>query len=483
MQKNVERDVSSVQTAIAWLAENLPEGGSLQQAAREYVQNVETEQEGSPFLTVVTRTQGKRNDMLQEMLLCLMGQTDSDFEVLLMGHNMTPQQQADVEALIQRQPASLRQKIRLIPVTGGTRSTPLNVGFREAKGCYIAALDDDDLVFDNWVESFHTLAREKPGKLLHCYSVFQIWDVTQTDAGMLLRSIGPYNTLYCEKFNFTRQMEVNRCPLMSVAFPAKAFHEYGIHFDEALNTTEDWDFLMRTAFLVGVADSENVTSIYRIWENTERSTTLYSQEEWEDTRQKIMSKYKAHPLFLWGRDLLKENNGDIHSFDHTYNEAHACISYLYFSGNGEFEEDNKLERQPSKESDEGFCYTFEGKGLLKDVTHIRIDPDGYGGLVIGDLKIKVDFENGSSKYFGHTDVRSNGYSLGDRFVFIKTDPQIILSFQEPCSVEAVHVGFSVSWEITEEIMMKTVYRFDIPRRVLFTAKKLFHTVCEKLFHG
>lgn len=309
MSNKSEKDVSSVHSAMAWLAENLPAGGKLQQAAWEYVKGTETCQEGSPFLTVVIRTQGKRNEMLQEVLLCLMGQTDPDFEVLIMGHNMEPQQEADVEALIQRQPTSLRQKIRLIPVNGGTRSVPLNAGFQEAKGSYIAALDDDDLVFDHWVESFHELARNHFGKLLHSYSVDQSWKVIQSEAGALLRSVSSYRTLYCENFHFVRQMRYNRCPLMSVAFPAKVFHEYGVRFDESLNTLEDWDFLMRTVFLVGVADCENVTSIYRIWENAERSATLFDKDEWENARQKIMRRYETLPMFLRGVDLTKEEEG------------------------------------------------------------------------------------------------------------------------------------------------------------------------------
>ena len=42
--------------------------------------------EDAPFLSVITRTQGKRPEMLRETLLSLVGQTDEDFEVLLIGH-------------------------------------------------------------------------------------------------------------------------------------------------------------------------------------------------------------------------------------------------------------------------------------------------------------------------------------------------------------------------------------------------------------
>ena len=38
-----------------------------------------------PFLSVITRTQGRRPDRLREMLLSLAAQTDEDFELLLVG--------------------------------------------------------------------------------------------------------------------------------------------------------------------------------------------------------------------------------------------------------------------------------------------------------------------------------------------------------------------------------------------------------------
>ena len=38
---------------------------------------------------------------------------------------------------------------------------------------------------------------------------------------------------------------------MAVAFPRGIFHDLGLRFDESLPTVEDWDFLVRTAGLVG----------------------------------------------------------------------------------------------------------------------------------------------------------------------------------------------------------------------------------------
>jgi SAM-dependent methyltransferase len=42
-----------------------------------------------PFLSIVTRTQGKRAQALVEMFTCLAGQTVIDFEILIMGHRLS----------------------------------------------------------------------------------------------------------------------------------------------------------------------------------------------------------------------------------------------------------------------------------------------------------------------------------------------------------------------------------------------------------
>ena len=41
-----------------------------------------------PFLSIVTRTQGRRPQCLEDMLTCLAGQTVRDFEVVLMCHQV-----------------------------------------------------------------------------------------------------------------------------------------------------------------------------------------------------------------------------------------------------------------------------------------------------------------------------------------------------------------------------------------------------------
>lgn len=252
-----------------------------------------------PFLSVVMRTQGLRPDCLRDVLLSLAGQTDTDFEVLLVGHNLTPEAQNIVESLIQVTPVSLRQRIRLLNAENGTRATPLNVGFAAASGQYIAMLDDDDIVFGHWVETYHQLAKDYPGTLLRTVCVTQ--DTEQLPAitgGSVARAAGAFERRYPDHFNLYQHLSANYTPCMAVAYPRSVFHDLGLRFDENLSTTEDWDFMMRAALICGVASSPEITSIYRLWSNRPNSQTQHAKDEWRANEARIRQRLDELPAIL-----------------------------------------------------------------------------------------------------------------------------------------------------------------------------------------
>lgn len=255
--------------------------------------------EAPPFLTVVTRTQGKRLDTLRETLLCLSAQTCQDFEVLVVGHRLNLRQQLAVEAVISDQHEAMRAKIRLVKVDRGERAAPLNCAFEQARGLYVAMLDDDDLVFGHWVETFHDLHEHNPGKLLRATAVSQTWDKVEVDGSATAsRSKSGYSADYPETFDLFDHLVENRSPLHSLAFPRSLYRELGFRFDETLTTAEDWDFIIRTAPLAGVACSSEVTCIYRRWENAASSYTEHDQQEWTANYRHTLRKIDAVPLLL-----------------------------------------------------------------------------------------------------------------------------------------------------------------------------------------
>jgi len=245
----------------------------------------------APFLTIITRTQGRRPHTLVEVLTCLAAQSDNDFEVLLLGHRLDADERDLVLGLLEDCPAWLRGRIRYIAVEQGNRTRPLQLGFAAARGAYVAMLDDDDIVFAHWVESFRALSRLEPGRVLRGNTVVQVVDKVEVQGIGGLRAAAAPEVRYPKKFNFFEHILENRSPPMTLAFPRQLIAFEGIRFDETLTTTEDWDFFMRCAAVAGVADGAGITSVYRWWASGESSRTVHRTSEWQANHYRIWKNW------------------------------------------------------------------------------------------------------------------------------------------------------------------------------------------------
>jgi len=268
------------------------------------------------FLSVITRTQGNRPVTLRQVLESLDEQTDGGFELLLMAHNVPGDVAAGLYALLAEFP-SLSEKTRILPVMGGTRTKPLQAGFEAARGRYIAILDDDDLVYPNWVSAFRDLADAHGGKVLHTYVLAQEWSEAAGAAG-------PELWTHCRDFSLPDQLAVNNCPPLSVAFPREAFHEKGVRFDESLTTTEDWDYLMRAVFACGVADSPEVTGLYRLWTGW-NARAAHDEAEWDKNRRKIIQKFLDDPP-PFDKDDVRETIRTLDALHRELEALHATLA-------------------------------------------------------------------------------------------------------------------------------------------------------------
>ena len=270
------------------------------------IKEQESENASSPFLSVIMRTQGKRYDMLKEVLLCMQGQTDTDFEIILVLHNGDTEGQASVERLLQMQPPEMRGKIRYEVLNGGTRTAPLNLGASLSRGAYIAMLDDDDLVFDNWVENYHRAATKKAGCVIRAYGCTQVWTSRESDGGTpVLRADSTVENRYCRPFDLVAHLSDNNTPISCVAIPTFCYQRLGIRFDDELTTAEDWDFIMRCILTVGVYDTHQLTFVYRLWNGTDSSHTVHQQDEWDSNRRRICDKLDQMPILTNRRQLLQ----------------------------------------------------------------------------------------------------------------------------------------------------------------------------------
>ncbi|MCS5722018.1 glycosyltransferase family 2 protein [Herbiconiux sp. CPCC 203407] len=259
---------------------------------------VATTEPERPFLSVVMRTQGTRIASMREAFLSLAGQDDTDFEVVVVGHRLGQTELKDVERAIEDNPAWLRDRVRLLKVDHGNRVIPLNLGFAASTGKYIAILDDDDVPFANWVSTFASLARDRPGAIARAVAVRQDIVSVSVLGRPGVRTEGPPERMFPGTFDFLEHLSYNSTPPVSVAFPRGPFHDLKIRFDETLETTEDWDYLMRVAAITGVASSPLVTSIYHWWKTGQSSRTDHSQEAWDKNHAAILRKLDETTMLL-----------------------------------------------------------------------------------------------------------------------------------------------------------------------------------------
>lgn len=260
---------------------------------------VEPSASRSPFLTVLLRTQGQRLEPLRDALLSLAAQTDRDFNVVVIGHDVAPSEASLVRTVIEDYAAILPSPAEFVLVEGGTRSRPLNTGFALATGSYICVVDDDDLVFANWVEEFHKTAAGSPSQLLRAQTATQqitteVWHSGEQG----FRTLSWPLAEYAPNFNQLDHLSANRSPFMSVAFPRELFADFGVQADEQLDVCEDWDLILRGSFLLGVVDVPALTAIYHRWQSGASSYTRHSESTWRKSERRVLEKLDASALIL-----------------------------------------------------------------------------------------------------------------------------------------------------------------------------------------
>ena len=265
---------------------------------------------GAPFLTVVVRTQGQRLATLEDNLLSLAAQTCQDFEVLVVCHNVLPDDAVGVSAVIDTFPLSMASRIRRIDVSGGGRSRPLNVGVTEAHGRYVAFLDDDDVAFGRWVEMFHRVASSHPQAVGWTQVAWQPVDQVICADRAAWRTAAP-QTIFAAEFDLFSHLCQNGTPNCGLAIPTACFREEGLHFREDLDVLEDWDMLLQVAQLRPIRSTGCRTALYRRGMSG-NSGEMHPFGDWERAADIVLGALDATSFVLRGeylpafRDAMEE---------------------------------------------------------------------------------------------------------------------------------------------------------------------------------
>lgn len=391
-----------------------------------------------PFLSVVVRTQGKRIDGLREALLCLYAQEDQDFEIILIAHKASEKNIKIIEEILEDQDEEWRTKIRFYKLNKGTRTTPLNYGSAHAWGKYVAFFDDDDILFSNWTQEFKSISTYNEGRILHSYAFAQDWE--QIDH-LGYCAISAPAARYCYPFDLIKQLSVNRCPLMTIAFPTYIFQKVGVIFDETLNVTEDWEYFMRTAFLCGVTDADKPTAIYRFWKNIETSATLHDQNNWDITYKKIQENYNRHSVILPSGNIEKIINlstcgNSLIQPATQVNNGVEMMSQLFYSKGDRFS-DNQSMWAPNLDCMPGFNIKYSFNEKTNEYVAMRFDLCEEGYFKLTNFSIDILFTNKETKTLTLRDCIHNGIEKKDSVLFVNPDPEIIWEINDSRVVDEV----------------------------------------------
>jgi len=253
----------------------------------------------SPFLSVITRTTGNRSTLVGT-LACLSGQTDADFEILLMVNTDDSDDRDSVLDLVASFDESFRDRIRVDVSDEMHRVAPLNRALDLARGRYITVLDDDDFVFGDWVEQFHRAADEHPGAVVRCRAVDQHIDTVGGGAD----GVGPavatsgFEAPYRSTFDLASHFAGGQSPQGTLAVPHEALDTFNLRFDEAMVVCEDIEFYLRVTSICGVVDTATFGMVYRRWTDRFASQHTVAPEVWEQAIQEIVRRFDAGPMLM-----------------------------------------------------------------------------------------------------------------------------------------------------------------------------------------
>lgn len=252
-------------------------------------------------LSVLVRTQGLRNAMLEEALTCLAAQTVETLEVIVLVHNDDEVACKAVADTVQSFDPSFADRVTVLPVSGGGRAAPLNRGLEACCGRYVAFLDDDDLVTADWAEAFLAAVERAPGKVVRsvsCSRYVRRAEPAESAMGAVPVTLTRPTREFARSFDLLTHLVANQTPVSSFAIPRALHAELGLSFDETLPVCEDWEMLVRAALVVGVEDTGRITSIYQRWEDAGTTAPAPSTEVWPEAHHTMIRALDGAPLLL-----------------------------------------------------------------------------------------------------------------------------------------------------------------------------------------
>ncbi len=237
---------------------------------------------GEAPVSVVVRTRN-RPALVREALESLRGQTARPAQVVLVN---------DGGASVAGLEASFRGafEVTLEELSQGRgRSHAANRGVSLASRELVAFLDDDDLSYPDHLERLVKAHRSGPEPVVYSDAVTVVY-------GRREESWEPrHRTLqYSLDFDPDYLLLANYIPLHTLLLPGALFIRVG-GFDEKLDYSEDWDFLIRLSFETAFRHLRAVTCEYRVFEGADGDPfhVPAGQAAFQRARAEIYARYAS----------------------------------------------------------------------------------------------------------------------------------------------------------------------------------------------
>lgn len=186
----------------------------------------------SPAVSVIIRTQPNRTSLIRSSVASVLGQSQSDLQLILVedgGHSY--------DALVSE---ISDNRLHYVPLPKVGRSVAANTGLSHCIGRYVNFLDDDDLFFDNHIETLLGALEANPSyRVAYANAVELNSEVIRTAEDTVVRLEADYFKFFVNRYNLLRLLHHNLMPIQSVLFERSLFLEHGGMAPD-LEGLEDW---------------------------------------------------------------------------------------------------------------------------------------------------------------------------------------------------------------------------------------------------
>jgi glycosyltransferase involved in cell wall biosynthesis len=256
----------------------------------------------SPLVTVIMPTYN-RPSLIRESIESVLSQTMQDWELIVVNDGGDK----GVERTLAEYPDP---RIVYISAEHGGLSSALNVGLSQARGPWIAYLDDDDIFYPDHLETLVGFLESHPEVKAAYTDMYRAYQRRQGNSYRVAKRVLDYGQDLDQRRLRSGSQIPNRDPLMHHKSCTK---EVG-GFHEGLEYTMDWDFLLRLSRAFEVQHIRKITGEFRTRDdasqmtamsgadrNSCRNTILYLNNICPLTGRLLRSQSRGH-----GRKLVKE---------------------------------------------------------------------------------------------------------------------------------------------------------------------------------